>query len=215
MFFAKKPGKDLWQKYISLGLGNKKTGKYAKNPYVNYKMEDGKVAGMFINTVEWQYGHDEPPLETIRNYINYVDPEENITAESRILSQDPTEGCYVTFIPKEFHHYPFVIEAKEKELKNFNKFLVYEEVDDVGQNYITSGWVVTEKWIEGEQRCKARLVVHGNQLVEEIRTDSPTVRKASLRIQFFLAAQYQWKVKTADVASAFLQAGPLQRDIFV
>ena len=49
-----------------------------------------------------------------------------------------------------------------------------------------------------------------------MKTDSPTVKKSSLRLQFFLAAQYGWKVKTADVTSAFLQAGEmLDRDVYV
>ena len=63
--------------------------------------------------------------------------------------------------------------------------------------------------------CKARLVVHGNQLEDPVETDSPTVRKLSLRLQFALAAQYGWQVKTADVTAAFLQSDELDRHIYV
>ena len=67
----------------------------------------------------------------------------------------------------------------------------------------------------GKRACKARLVVHGNQIVDNIQMDSPTVRKSSLRILFAMAVQYEWKVKTADVTSAFLQSHPLDRDVYV
>ena len=108
-------------------------------------------------------------------------------------------GTFVTFIPPKFHDQPFVIEAKEKELKNFEKFMAYEIVKYTNQPYITSGWVITQKNYEGVKGCKARLVVHGNQILEEVRTDSPTIRKSSLRQLFFLAAQYKWDVSVGDV----------------
>ena len=51
---------------------------------------------------------------------------------------------------------------------------------DEGQHAITSGW--------------ARLVIHGNQELEAVRSDSPTVSKQSLRIQLTLAVQSNWKM---------------------
>ena len=72
---------------------------------------------------------------------------------------------------------------------------------DEGQHAITSGW--------------ARLVIHGNQELEAVRSDSPTVSKQSLRIQFTLAVQNNWKMHSADVTAAFLQACPLKRKIYV
>ena len=94
--------------------------------------------------------------------------------------------------------------------------MVYKVVkNDKNYPFITSGWVVTEKFLKGKRACKVRLVVHGNQIVDNIQMDSPTVRKSSLRILFALAVQYEWKVKTADVTSAFLQSHPLDRDVYV
>ena len=101
-------------------------------------------------------------------------------------------------------------------MANFDKFMVYKVVkDNKTYPFITSGWIVTKKFLEGKRACKARLVVYGNQIVDNIQTDSPTVRKSSLRILFALAVQYGWKVKTADVTSAFLQSQPLNRDVYV
>ena len=65
-------------------------------------------------------------------------------------------------------------------MANFDKFMVYKVVkEDKNYPFITSGWVVTEKFLESKGACKARLVVHGNKIVDKIQMDSPTVRKSS------------------------------------
>ena len=150
----------------------------------------------------------------IRNYVNYDD---QIPVDAKMITgpDDDIDKAYVVFIPQKYWNYPCVKEAKERELKNFDKFMVYKIVKDEKQPFITSGWVVTEKWLDGKRACKARLVVHGNQVMDNIQTDSPTVRKSSLRILFALAVQYGWKIKTADVTSAFLQSNPLEREVYV
>ena len=105
---------------------------------------------------------------------------------------------------------------RKEELANFDKFKVYKVVkDNKTYPFITSGWVVTEKFIEGKRDCKACLVAHGNQIMDNIQMDSPTARKSNMRILFALAVQYGWKVKTADVTSAFLQSHPQNKDVYV
>ena len=69
----------------------------------------------------------------------------------------------------------------------------------------------TEKMLVDVNGVKARLVARGN----EVRTDSPTIGKPTLRIQFALAAQHGWKVECSDVTAAFLQGEKLSRDVFV
>ena len=54
-----------------------------------------------------------------------------------------------------------VLEAKQKELKNWIDHDVYEEVEDKGQNCISVTWVITEKTSDGKQIVKARLVARG------------------------------------------------------
>ena len=110
---------------------------------------------------------------------------------------------------------PIVKEAMQKELKNFVHFDVYDIVKDEGQQIITSGWVIIKKIQQEKEIVKARLVIHGNQEPEAVRSDSPTVSKQSLRIQFSIAAQNNWKIHSADVTAAFLQAKPLNRKVFV
>ena len=102
-----------------------------------------------------------------------------------------------------------------KELDNFTKFDVYDLVKDVGQPFITSGWVIVEKEKEGQWITKARLVIHGNQELNAVRSDSPTVKKQNLRLQLAIAAQNNWTMCSADVQAAFLQAVDLDRDIYV
>ena len=114
--------------------------------------------------------------------------------------QIPTESdfqrvrqAFVTFIPQSEWHKPFVLEAKEKEFQNFMDFGAIEDVSDQGQDRITSGWVITEKTEGGRSYAKARLVVHGNQELESVRTDSPTIRKHLLDYSF------SWQLNMAGV----------------
>ena len=119
---------------------------------------------------------------------------------------------YVVFIPRKDWTKPFVIEAKQKELENFQRYGAYKTITDEGQPRLTSGWVITEKLYGDVVGCKARLVVHGNQEEYDVRSDSPTVTKQTLRLVFALAAQYGWEVITSDVTSAFLQSDKLDDD---
>ena len=66
-----------------------------------------------------------------------------------------------------------VLEAKQKELKNWIDHDVYEEVEDKGQNCISATWVITEKTSDGKQIVTARLVARG---YEEEDKDSLTHR---------------------------------------
>ena len=77
-----------------------------------------------------------------------------------------------------------VREAKQKELENWSKFEVYEEVQDCGQPFLSVHWVCTEKSVDGHKRIKARLVASGFEEIssEKVRVDSPTGSKEVLRI---------------------------------
>ena len=52
----------------------------------------------------------------------------------------------VTEVPRKYHNSTEVIQAKELEFNNFQKFEAFDEVEDIiGQRRITSRWVVTQK----------------------------------------------------------------------
>ena len=68
----------------------------------------------------------------------------------------------------------------------------------------------------GETIVKARLVVRGDQEdTSDVQTDSPTVRKGNINFVLMISARNGWVVKSQDIAAAFLQSVPIERDVFV
>ena len=60
----------------------------------------------------------------------------------------------------------------------FDKYDVYEEVSDVGQERLGTMWLLTEKIKCGKNIVKARLNIGGDQEdTSDMRKDSPIVRK--------------------------------------
>ena len=106
------------------------------------------------------------------------------------------------------------LEAKEKELANWQKFNVYKEVCDEGQKYVTARWVYTEKQVNGQQVNKARLVCRGYEEECEVRRDSPTCSKDTIRTGITVIASKQWEICSLDIKAAFLN-GKLDRDVFM
>ena len=109
-----------------------------------------------------------------------------------------------------------VVKAKMTELENLKKHEVYEEIPYTDQDVIQTTWVITESMKNGENQIKARLVAKGfqeNQL--EIRKDSPTCLKTSLRLTFCVATSNKWTVKVLDIKSAFLQGRDIEREVYV
>ena len=86
---------------------------------------------------------------------------------------------------------------------------------DVGQQRISSTWILSEKKQNGSKIIKARLVARGYEESVDIPSDSPTCGKDSFRIFLCAAASYGWVLESTDIKSAFLQGLPLVRDVFV
>merc|ERR1712082_427435 len=72
------------------------------------------------------------------------------------------------------HKKPEVIEAKQKYIENLEKYGVFEEVEDEGQDTIDSRWVITrKKKADGQkQKGKGRLLAKGFQEKESPPSDS-------------------------------------------
>ena len=105
---------------------------------------------------------------------------------------------------------------QKKEIENWVKNEVFEEVEDTGQNVITVRWVVTEKENEGKTITKARLVARGfEENTESLRKDSPTCSKETVRILLSLASLKSWDCHTLDVKSAYLQGNKIERDVYL
>ena len=126
------------------------------------------------------------------------------------------EMTYAVNIPRWRHFEKRCVEAKKKELEMFDKYEVYEEVKDEGQQRLGTMWLLTEKIKDGETVVKARLNIRGDQEdTEDMRTDSPTVRKGNIKIVLMIAAAKQWEIKTSDVSNAFLQSVPIEREVYI
>lgn len=102
-------------------------------------------------------------------------------------------------------------QAKQEELAKLKKFDTYEEVIWNDQNVISTRWVLTKKG----DKVKARLVARGFEEEMNSPTDSPTVSKNAVRLFLTIAASQNWKVKTTDIKSAFLQGRKLERNVYI
>ena len=104
-----------------------------------------------------------------------------------------------------------ILKAKNKELDDWLRHEVYEEVDDIGQPYITVRWVITPKLIEGKLGTKARLCARGFEEEIEFRTDSPTCMRESVKGGSCIIAAKRWDLHSIDFKTAFLQGKKIKR----
>ena len=101
--------------------------------------------------------------------------------------------------------------AKLSELQKLRDFNTYEEVKNCGQHTLSTRWVITQK----NGQVKARLVVRGFEEEFMMPRDSPTVGKGTMRTFLAIASSENWRVKTTDIKSAFLQGRELRRDVYI
>ena len=135
---------------------------------------------------------------------------ENESDENECVEVDFTMSEVLMASKMDIQKEKIVSDAKEKELKKWKDFNVYEEVKDEGQKSISVRWVMTEK-----DETKARLVARGFEEKENIKSDSPTVTKEVLRMFFTICSSKGWKEKSMDVTAAFLQSSGMEREVFL
>ena len=72
-----------------------------------------------------------------------------------------------------------VLQAQKDELDKWKEYQVYKEVEDAGQDAITTKWVVTEKKQDGNSRIKTRLVARALRKTQQKYelTHLPLVKK--------------------------------------
>ena len=124
---------------------------------------------------------------------------------------------YTVEVPVREHKKVEVIEAKDKELDNLMKYGVFEEVNNEGQETISSRWVITKKEKADRQKTnyKDRLVARGFQEKLAPQSDSPTMLRESMKLFFAVAANEDFELRSIDIRAAFLQAKELERDIYL
>ena len=127
---------------------------------------------------------------------------------------------FVTMVPRALHARPECVEAKQKDqnlLLHFDAFeeVKWEDMDRKSGDLISYTWVLTEKQVEKKMIIKARLCARGDEESNQVRTDSPTAMKISLRIIFMVSASKGWRMEACDSKSAFLQGSPLDRTVYM
>ena len=81
--------------------------------------------------------------------------------------------------------------AKLDELKKWENHNVYDIVDNENQKFVTLRWVISEKYVNGKNKVKARLVARGFQEDNhDILSDSPTCNKESMRLVLNLISSF-------------------------
>ena len=117
---------------------------------------------------------------------------------------------------------PWVVEKAVKSEYNSNWADAYVEVKEVdvpkGANVIGSHIVYKVKVEENNRkRLKARLCPHGNHDNEKdsVRKDSATAQFDVIRLLCSIATILRFKLSCLDIKGAYLQSGPIQRDIYV
>ena len=176
---------DEWKTAKVINRAGKATGKY-KNCWNIRDHDSGDVKEIDTGVIEWK--NVENPHETEFNLCEtYLSEVDKVTEA-----------------------------AKLQELESWKREEVYEIVDDVGQETISVRWVITPKIVDGVTTTKARLVARGFQEnVENIRTDSPTCMKESLRLLLSIASSKDWKINSIDIKVAFLQGKQIDREVFL
>ena len=187
-----------------------------KNDFISYQMREGD---------EWRtatvLGRAGKATGQYKDYYNVRDRDTGDTMHvdmSRVNAWRKSDGLAenieevnIVLIPKNMQSDKDCVDAKIEELEKLKLFNVYDEVEDIGQECITTTWVL---WRKGD-KIRARLVARGFEECVELDKDSPTVVKSSIKIVISLAACMNWSLKTTDIKSAFLQGKEIDRDVFI
>ena len=92
---------------------------------------------------------------------------------------------------------------------------MYTEVNCTDKDPISLRWVCTPKIIDGCLSIRARLVAKGFQEEQPVRGDSPTCSREGIRIALTIIASNSWTLRSLDITTAFLQGGPINREVYV
>ena len=114
-------------------------------------------------------------------------------------------------------------EAIQNELENYEKKKAFKRTNfrqvPRNSNIISSHhfFKVKADGPNNSLRLKCRLVPHGNKDVEKdnIRSDSSSAQFLAIRILLSLTTLFQFFISSVDFTAAYLQTGPLKRDIYM
>ena len=212
-----------WEKGTVLGHAGKVSGRH--NRWFNFRLDNGQVFHDEVSEREIRYEddkneeqEDDEVFVTIK--LDYgktisLHTKENhkirMELEEEEIAFFVTEDVLAVMVPKEQRDSPECMAAKLEELNKLIAFNTYTLVKDIGQERITTTWVLTEKGTEK----RARITARGFQEDATFPTDSPTVQKHSMRLLLAVAATEKWSICTTDISSAFLQGSEMDRKVYI
>lgn len=116
----------------------------------------------------------------------------------------------------------WIVEKAMKQEHDDNWTDAYQEVAEhalpKGSNIISSHVVFKVKTNDdGSLRLKGRIVVHGNRDDDKdlVRSDSAAADMMIVRLVISLAAMLGFNLATADIKGAYMQSGPIRREVYV
>ena len=135
--------------------------------------------------------------------------------DPNILKEDPNTQSENILFGTETNSLRFT-QAKLEEIQKWKEMDTFQEVENLGQPTISCRWVCTEKVKGNELSLKARLVARGfEEDTSQIKTDSPTCSKESIRLLLSILSSLHWTMFSIDIKSAYLQGHSIQRDIYL
>ena len=192
-----------WIKGKVHSRAGKSTGKYKSHWNI---LEDDVIKEVNLDSLIWRdIGSDCSSFEKDRLCENTESHSESTDSQEISLCE-----IYLSHVDQQ------TLDAKKIELENWKLEKVYKEVHDEGQETISVRWVVTPKLIDGLWSTKARLVARGfEEDKSELRTDSPTCMRETVKVVLTMAVSNQWNINSIDIKAAFLQGKPISRDVFL
>ena len=161
-------------------------------------------------------------MEEWKPYDTGEEETEDETSELYFLSsvlqyeeEDVHESFPVDLVPRRDYGSADVQKAMHDEINKYKSFNAFEEVVDEGQDTLPIRWVVSRHEIDGKnQPLKARMCIRGDLEKDKgnIRSDSPTVGKETLKLALNIAANEGFNIKSGDIKSAYLQGLPIKRN---
>ena len=107
-------------------------------------------------------------------------------------------------------------QAKIKEIENWKRNKVFDEVLDKGEKAINVRWVINEKLMQNnERKIKARLVAKGYEEKIEDNTDAPIVSAEAMKMILTIAKEKNWGINAMDITAAYLQGDKINRKVYI
>ena len=174
-----------------------------------------------LNEIEPNGGQEEVPGDI---EVEPVDETEDMTNNNSNESENQSKRAQLCEIKSNYEKKKLVIEMnsqdpfkqqKVEEIQKWKQNDVYEvvQVDEISEE----NYPISTRWILDETKKKARLVAKGFEEppIEGTKRVSPTCRKESLRLLFSITVSKGWTLNSLDIASAFLQGIPIEREVYL